>query len=281
MSTIQKAFAHCEGIAKSHYENFPIGWFVPKSSRKYLYAIYAFARTADDFSDEERFRKDGLAHLKDFEARLERAAKGSVANGDPLFLAVSETLQRTGIPSKLLKNLLLAFEMDLTKNRYTTYRELETYCVYSANPIGRIVLMLYGYNDETLFAWSDKICTGIQLANHWQDIAVDLQKDRVYLPEEDMERFGYRYEDLFSHHLNDAFVSLLRFEVARARSLFLEGHPLLQALEWRLRWQISLMWKGPMRILDLIEKNHYDIFQKRPSISKLDLVKLMFQRRAA
>ncbi len=279
--SVQKAFKHCEQIAKSHYENFPIGWFVPKHSRKYLYAIYAFARTADDFSDEPEFRQEGLKHLEDFERRLENAALGRVEEEDLLFLAISETLQRTGIPSKLLKDLLVAFKMDLTKNRYQTYQELETYCVYSANPIGRIVLLLYGYTDTKLHLLSDKICTGIQLVNHWQDVAVDLQKDRVYLPQEDMQRFGYRYEDLFAHQLNDAFISLMRYEISRARSLFQEGKPLLSQLQWRLRWQISLMWEGPMKILDLIEKNQYDVFQKRPKISKKDLVKLFFKKVAA
>lgn len=278
MSSLQKAFEHCETIAKSHYENFPIGWFVPKPSRKYLYAIYAFARTADDFSDEAQFRQDGLKHLEDFEVRLEKASKGNVSEDDLLFWAISETLQRTGIPSKLLKDLLIAFKMDLTKNRYQTYQELETYCVYSANPIGRIVLLLYGYTDPQLHLWSDKICTGIQLVNHWQDIAVDLKKDRVYLPKEDMNRFGYSYENLFEHRLNDSFVSLLRFEISRARSLFLEGRPLLKSLEWRLRLQITLMWKGPMYILDLIENNQYDVFKNRPKLSKLDLMKLFLKR---
>lgn len=274
IDSIQKAFKHCEEIAKTHYENFPIGWFVPKHSRKYLYAIYAFARTADDFSDELQFRPEGLRHLEDFERRLEKAALGRVEENDLLFLAISETLQRTGIPSKLLKDLLIAFKMDLTKKRYKTYHELETYCVYSANPIGRIVLLLYGYTDPKLHLLSDKICTGIQLVNHWQDVAVDLQKDRVYLPEEDMQRFNYRYEDLFAHQLNDAFISLMRYEISRSRSLFLEGKPLLSHLQWRLRWQISLMWEGPMKILDLIEKNQYDVFMQRPKLSKWDLVKL-------
>ena len=275
MSRINQAFEHCEKIAKTHYENFPIGWFVPKHSRKYLYAIYAFARTADDFADEVEFQKNGLKHLEDFEVRLDKASRGEVADNDFIFMALSETFQRTTIPSKLLKDLLTAFKMDLTNSRYQTYQELETYCVYSANPVGRLVLLLFGYTDPQLHLLSDKICTGIQLVNHWQDVAVDLKKDRVYLPREDMDRFAYTYDDLSKNRLNDAFISLMRFEISRARSLFQEGKPLLSQLHWRLRWQISLMWEGPMKILDRIEMNEFDVFQKRPKLSKLDLIKLL------
>jgi squalene synthase HpnC len=276
-----EAFRYCEGLTKSHYENFPIGWFVPKGLRKYVYAVYAFARTADDFSDEPSYEGQRLERLDQFEKKLDQALAGSVAsasaNGireDLIFRAVAETIEKTEIPTKLFKDLLTAFRMDVTKKRYRNYAELENYCVYSANPIGRIVLLLFGFNDPGLLALSDRICTGIQLVNHWQDIAVDLSKDRVYLPEEDMRRFHYSFETLAERKVNDAFRALMRFEIARTRSLFYEGRPLLDALERRLRWQISLMWLGPMRILDKIESVDYDVFHSRPTLAKSDLMKL-------
>lgn len=273
-SSIQQAFQFCEGIARSHYENFPIGWFIPKPSRKYLFTLYAFARTADDFSDEELYEGERLKKLDDFERSLEAAIEGRGKIEDPLFVAVAETLERTGITPQLLKDLLKAFRIDVTKKRYKNYRELESYCLYSANPIGRLVLLLFGYKDPSLLQLSDKICTGIQLVNHWQDIAIDLSKDRVYLPEEDLHRFGYSYQDLSAQCLNDPFRSLMRFEISRARSLFYEGQPLLKALDRRLRWQVSLMWLGPMRILEKLEEVDFDIFRSRPTLSKKEIVQL-------
>lgn len=271
---IKKAFQYCEGIAKSHYENFPIGWFVPKEARRYLYAVYAFARTADDFSDEEAFDGTRLERLDEFERLLSLAALGEA--DQPLFIALAETLEKTGLPPKLLQDLLTAFRLDVTKKRYRDFGELESYCVYSANPIGRIVLTLFGYSDPKLLQFSDRICTGIQLVNHWQDIAIDLARDRVYLPEEDLKRFDYSYDDLRQRRLNDPFRSLMRFEFARTRSLFYEGKPLLDALGSRLRWQISLMWLGPMKILERIEKRGYDIFHSRPTLSKGDKARLLW-----
>ena len=267
-AAVQEAFAHCERVAKSHYENFPIGWFIPKPLRRYVYAIYAFARAADDASDEASFVGDRREFLNEMERKLDRAAGGEAE--EPLFVALAETFNRTALPARLLKDLLVAFRMDLDKKRYRTYQELEAYCVYSANPIGRIVLMLFGYRQPELLNLSDRICTAIQLVNHWQDVAVDLQKDRVYLPEEDMQRFNYSFDDLRQHLVNDAFRSLLRFEIARTRSLFFEGRPLLNQLERRLRWQVGLMWSGPMKILSKIEDVDYDIFHRRPTLGKME-----------
>lgn len=275
-----RAFDYCEALAKSHYENFPIGWFIPRTLRKYLFAVYAFARTADDFSDEEEYRDQRLERLNDYERRLDLAAKGLVRSGsdeDLLFIAIAETLKQTGLPVKLLKDLLVAFRLDCTKKRYRDFEELQSYCTSSANPIGRIVLHLSGFNDPDLLALSDRICTGIQLVNHWQDLAVDLKKDRIYLPEEDFRRFDYSYEDLARERLNDSFRDLMRFEISRTRSLFYEGRPLLDEIgerDRRLRWQVSLMWLGPMKILKKIEAVDYDLFHQRPTISSRELGRL-------
>jgi squalene synthase HpnC len=278
-SKLQSAFDYCEKIAKSHYENFPIGWFVPKAARRYLYAIYAFARTADDYSDERSYEGQRLERLDECEKNLEQAVLGR--SEEPLFTAVAETLDKTGIPIKLLKDLLAAFRMDVHKSRYLNYRELEKYCTYSANPIGRIVLMLFGFHNQRLLRLSDKICTGIQLVNHWQDVGVDLQKDRVYLPAEDLKKFHYSYEDLTAQKRNDAFRALMRFQISRTRSLFEEGKPLLDEIgrsDRRLKWQVSLMWWGPMRILEKIEAIDYDVFNARPTLTKGELMKIFLSR---
>jgi hydroxysqualene synthase len=272
---LPEAFAHCERLTKSHYENFPIGWFIPKPKRKYVYAIYAFARTADDFSDERSFDGQRLERLDEYERLLNRALEGHA--DDPVFIAVAETIERTGVPAKLLRDLLTAFRMDVTKKRYKDYKELETYCVYSANPIGRIVLLLFGIENSEALRLSDKICTGIQLVNHWQDVGIDLDKDRVYLPEEDLARFGCSYQSLKTKKADDAFKALMRFQISRARSLFHEGRPLLDLIgrgSRRLKWQVSLMWSGPMRILDKIEAVDYDVFRRRPTLTKGELMKL-------
>lgn len=272
---IEEAFQYCEGIAKSHYENFPVGWFIPKKIRRYVFAVYAFARTADDFSDEAAYDGERLDRLTEFEQKLDHALSGE--SEELLFTAVAKTVEETSLPQKLLKDLLTAFRLDVTKNRYRDFGELESYCVYSANPIGRMVLHLYGIRDPKLLGFSDRICTAIQLVNHWQDVAIDLVKGRVYLPEEDLRRFGYSYEDLSQRKINDSFQALMRFEIARTRSLFYEGKPLLEALERRLRWQVSLMWLGPMKILERIEASHYDIFHSRPSLSRKDFLTLLIR----
>ncbi len=272
MKTLAEAYAECEKIARMHYENFPVGWFVPKNMRKHVYAIYAFARTADDYSDEAAYDGQRNQRLEAFEREFDEALEGREA--PPLLMAVAESVDKTGIPQKLLKDLLVAFRMDITKKRYRNYAELENYCVYSANPVGRIVLQLFGYRDPELLRLSDRICTGIQLVNHWQDIGVDLTKDRVYLPEEDLARFRYSYEDLFASRVNDHFRALMRFEISRTRSLFYEGRALLGSLERRLKWQVSLMWMGPMEILSRIETANYDVFHRRPKLSKRDILRL-------
>jgi phytoene synthase len=190
---------------------------------------------------------------------------------------VAETVEKTGVPAQLLRDLLAAFRMDCVKRRYRDFKELESYCVYSANPIGRIVLGLFGFDDPKAQALSDKICTGIQLVNHWQDVGVDLDKDRVYLPEEDLRRFGCSYESLQKRTVDDSFRTLMRFQVSRARSLFHEGKPLLDLIgkrQRRLKWQVSLMWSGPMRILEKIEAVDYDVFNRRPTLSKGELMRL-------
>src|SRR5215510_13029363 len=206
-SALDEAFAVCERRVRSHYENFPVGLFVPKPKRRYVHALYAFARAADDFADEKAYEGMRQEKLDQWEARLHAAYRGEAE--DPIFIALGETVRRLEIPKPLLLDLLSAFRQDTVKSRYDTWEELLDYCRRSADPVGRLVLLVFGYRDSPdLAPLSDSICTGLQLANHWQDVAVDLRKDRVYIPRELRERFGVGEWDLNAGRVTDGFGTL-------------------------------------------------------------------------
>lgn len=270
--TEAEAFAYCSALTKSHYENFPVGSaLMPKPLQPAVHSLYAFMRTADDFSDENRTAGDEaerMGWLNQWETMLSDCEAGKAAH--PVFIALRSTLERYALPAVWLHDLLHAFMMDVTVRRYATQAELQTYCRYSANPVGRLILTLCGYRDEALYQLSDAICTGLQLANHWQDVAVDLQKDRIYLPQDDMKRFGVTDADLFRRTATPAFRQLLAFEVARARGLFAIGRPLPEKVRGRLRWELRFTWRGGARILDKIEDADFDVFTRRPVVTRAD-----------
>ena len=192
--TVDDAFAFCEARVRAHYENFPVGLFVPRDKRRYVHALYAYARAADDFADEPMYEGMRAEKLDQWEARLHAAYDGQAE--DPIFIALAETVRRLAIPKALLLDLLSAFRQDTVKTRYETWDELLDYCRRSADPVGRLVLIVFGYQDPSLPPLSDAICTGLQLANHWQDLALDLRKGRIYAPRELMDRFGVKEWDL-------------------------------------------------------------------------------------
>lgn len=273
--TIESAFDYCSKIALEHYENFPVGsWIVPKDKRKYVHAIYTFARTADDFADEKKYREEERFHLlEDWENKLRSCV---IDNPDEhVFIALRETIRKFDIPVELLGDLISAFKLDLINKRYKSRKDLLSYCRYSANPVGRIVLFLFGYKDPELHRLSDFICTALQLTNFWQDISIDLEKDRIYLPAEDMERFGYYEKDLRSHQLNSSFINLLRYEIEFTRGLFEEGLPLCNRVGKRLSLELKAVRSGGMKILEKIEKNGYDVFNNMPVINIFDKAKIL------
>lgn len=275
VKSLNASFQYCSKIATEHYENFPVGsWIIPKEKRRYVHAIYAFARQADDFADEKGYREEDRLHLlEDWRKRLDGCIKGEPE--DPIFIALKETIERYDIPVELLKDLIAAFKMDIVNKRYQKKTDLLGYCRYSANPVGRIVLYLFGYKDPELHRLSDFICTALQLTNFWQDIAVDLNKDRIYLPVEDMERFGYAENELRSHALNDSFRDLLSSEIEFTRTLFRQGLPLCDRVGKGLSLELRAIWWGGMKILDKIEENGYDVFNQRPVITMLDKAKIL------
>jgi phytoene synthase len=275
---VDDAYGYCESIARSHYENFPVGSIlIPKPLRKHFYSIYAFARTADDFADEgyteDYSERERLDLLEEWREMMSEAFRGRATH--PVFVALRETRAKFDLPVALFEDLLSAFMQDVTVRRYESFQQLLDYCRRSANPVGRLILLLFGYRAEQLQAWSDDICTALQLANHWQDVAIDLAKDRIYIPAEDLARFGLSFEDLIRSRPGDGFKELMRFEVARARELFKRGKPLCVSVSGRLGLELRAVWLGGTRVLDLIERNDYDVFARRPVIASKDKLRIL------
>ncbi|HET7292363.1 MAG TPA: squalene synthase HpnC [Vicinamibacteria bacterium] len=260
--TLDEAFAHCEERARGHYENFPVGLFVPKPKRRYVHALYAFMRVADDFADEAIYEGVRRRKLDEWEARLHAAYDGR-AEG-PIFMALAETVQRLQIPKQPLLDLLSAFKQDTEKDRYETWDELLDYCRRSADPVGRLVLAVFEQRDPELPPLSDAVCTALQLANHWQDLAVDLKKDRIYVPRELLASHGVPEWDLNAGRLTDGFRALMRELISRTRPLFERGRPLCDRVSRELRFEMRLTWLGGSGILDGIERAGYDVFRRRP-----------------
>ncbi len=285
-SLINSSFKYCECIAKGHYENFPVASFlIPKEKRKYIYAIYAYARAADDFADEpgiEGGNPKRLALLDEWHDKLKDCFKGKAY--DPIFIALRQTVEDNRIPIEPLENLLKAFKQDVVKSRYKSFDEVADYCKNSANPVGRLVLMIFGSHDEKLFRYSDKICTALQLTNFWQDVEVDLQKDRVYLPEDDIRKFGYSYDELFAKKCDERFVKLMEFEVVRTKDLFEQGKKLIELASKdtnlkKLAKELKLIWLGGTKILEKLKGIKYDVFNKRPEVSTFDKIKIYAKSR--
>jgi len=260
--SVDEAFAFCEARVRGHYENFPVGLFVPRDRRRYVHALYAYARAADDFADEPMYEGMRAEKLDQWEARLHAAYEGRAE--DPIFIALGETVRRLEIPKPLLLDLLSAFRQDTVKTRYETWDELLDYCRRSADPVGRLVLSVFAQRDERLPPLSDAICTALQLANHWQDLAIDLRKGRIYAPRELMDRFQVKEWDLNAGRLTPEFQALMGELVARTRALFARGRPLCDLVGPELRFEMRLTWLGGSSILDGIEAAGYDIFRKRP-----------------
>jgi squalene synthase HpnC len=273
--SVDDAYAHCEARVKAHYENFPVGLFVPRKKRRYVYALYAFARIADDFADEPIYEGVRQEKIDQWEALLHAAYRGE-AEG-PVFVALRDTVQALAVPKGLLLDLLSAFRQDTEKRRYESWEELLDYCRRSANPVGRLVLLVFEQDDPALPAFSDAICTGLQLANHWQDAAIDYARDRIYVPEDLMRRHGVGTWDFSTGRVTDGFRGLMAELIGRTRKLFEEGRPLCDRVGRELRFEMRLTWLGGMSILDRIEAVGADIFTRRPKHSALDKAALAWR----
>ncbi|MDI6802220.1 MAG: squalene synthase HpnC [Bacteroidota bacterium] len=267
-----EAFAYVADVTLKHYENFPVAsLFLPAEKRPYIQSIYAFARTADDFADEDSLDSHTrLQKLDEWELQLKECYQGKAEH--PIFIALHETVSKLSIPIEPLSDLLKAFKQDVQKNSYKNFNELLDYCKYSANPVGRLVLMIFGYKDEDYFKLSDKICTALQLTNFYQDVKVDLQKNRIYIPEDEIHSFGYSTNELTKHIYNDAYKKLMKHQIERTRSLFYEGAQLPLLVDKDLQLELKLVWFGGISILNKIEKRKYNMFSKHVKLSSLNKV---------
>ncbi|MFZ0744341.1 MAG: squalene synthase HpnC [Terracidiphilus sp.] len=265
--SLDGARAWCKRLAESHYENFHVAsWFLPEALRPHFHAIYAYCRVSDDLGDEVGDTAQALALLDFWGRELDACYDGHARH--PVFVALSETIRACSIPKEPFADLLSAFRQDQVVTRYRTMQQVLDYCTYSANPVGRLVLYVCGYTDEERFRLSDATCSALQLANFWQDVRVDFAKNRVYLPQDDMQHFGVSDEVIAQGIATPDFRSLLAYEVDFARKLFEEGLPLIAMVRRDLALDIDLFSRGGLEILRAIELQEYDVLTSRPAISK-------------
>ena len=265
--TVAEAREYCRRLAESHYENFHVAsWFLPKALRPHFHSIYAYCRISDDLGDEVGDRDVALALLDLWGRELDACYEGRARH--PVFVALAETIRACSIPKEPFADLLVAFRQDQTVTRYATMADVLGYCRYSANPVGRLVLYACGEVNEENFRLSDATCSALQLANFWQDVRVDFIKDRVYLPQDDMRRFGVSDETIARGAATPEFRELLRYEGEYARSLFAQGLPLIGRVTRDLALDLDLFSRGGLEILRAIERRNYDVLSARPAISK-------------
>ncbi|MEP6657562.1 MAG: squalene synthase HpnC [Betaproteobacteria bacterium] len=265
-------------MSVAHYENFPVASvLLPSRLRPAVVAIYRFARSADDLADEGDVpATQRLADLDRYGRALDAIERGespSVAPFPELALAV----RRHRLPVPLLRDLLSAFAQDVTVERYPTYGDLSDYCRRSANPIGRLLLHLYGAATTANFRWSDAICTALQLANFWQDVASDWARGRIYLPLDEMRRFGVTPETIALARADDAWRGLMQFQTTRTRMLLESGRPLVRTLPWRMGLELSGVLAGGHWVLDAIDRAGGDVFRHRPQLRRGDWARVAWE----
>jgi squalene synthase HpnC len=265
--TLDEARAYCKRLTETHYENFHVAsWFLPKRLRPHFQSIYAYCRISDDLGDEVGDREQSLALLDQWGEELDACYTGAARH--PVFVALAATIQECDIPKEPFADLLVAFRRDQTVTRFESMAEVLGYCRYSANPVGRLVLYACRYRDAEMFRLSDFTCSALQLANFWQDVRSDYDRGRIYLPIEDMRRFGVDEETIASGVSTAAFRELLRYEVNEARKMFAAGTPLIGMVDRELALDLDLFTRGGLGILRAIEAQDYDVLRARPAISK-------------
>jgi phytoene synthase len=258
-----------------HYENFPVAsWLLPAAARAPIEALYGFARSADDIADEgDRADAERLAGLERYLEAL--AAIEAGREPAPEFTRIAAAVRAHRLPTSLLADLIDAFKQDVVKKRYATFAELVDYSRRSANPVGRLVLQVFGRSDDANALLSDRICTALQLVNFWQDVAIDWAKGRVYLPQEDLARFGVEERAIAEGIADDRWAALTAFECARTRAMMLEGAPLGRVLPGRLGLEIRATIAGGLAILDKIEAARGDVFRRRPQLGTIDWIAIL------
>jgi squalene synthase HpnC len=273
-ATLAEAQEYCRRLAKGHYENFTVASFLlPHELRPHFHAVYAYCRWADDLADETAGGDESLRLLDWWEDELVACYRGDARH--PVFVALLHTIDQFGIPIEPLQNLLIAFRQDQYRKRYADFNELLGYCRNSANPVGRLVLYLGRAATPENFVLSDSICTGLQLANFWQDVARDYDRGRIYLPLAECQAAGYDHAMFERREFNAAFRKLLAGEVDRAESKLRLGEPLVKRVPCDLRFDVALFIGGGLAILDQIRRLDYNVWRRRPVVSKLTKLRIL------
>jgi len=265
--SVAAAQQYTRWLATHHYENFNVAsWLLPAELHQHFYNVYAYCRWADDLGDEVPDTRRALELLDWWERELDYCYAGNPKH--PVFIALRETVVAKDIPREPFADLLRAFRQDQRVKRYPTWDALMDYCVYSANPVGRLVLYLCGYRDQQRQRMSDATCTALQLANFWQDVSRDMEKGRIYIPLEEAARFGVSEKDIVERGFGEKYLALMKSLIAKTRLLFAEGAPLCNMVDKRLSVDLELFSQGGIAVLDAIERMGYDTLHRRPSIGK-------------
>jgi squalene synthase HpnC len=265
--TLAEAREYCARLARTHYENFAVAsWFLPRRLRQHFFNVYAYCRISDDLGDEVGDTAASLELLDQWQLELDTCYQGGPKH--PVFVALAETVRQFDIPKHEFSDLLIAFRQDQTVTRFETFNDLIAYCRYSANPVGHLVLYLCGYRDPERQQLSNFTCTALQLANFWQDVTSDYAKGRIYLPLEDLRRFGVGQDDIARSQNTPAFCAMMQFEVERARDWFRQGLPLIRSVNPELAIDLDLFSRGGQEILNAIQQQNYAVLGNRPVISK-------------
>jgi hydroxysqualene synthase len=278
VGTLAEAYDACERAVQAHYENFPVAsLLLPAGMRRHVAALYAFARAADDFADEGNLAvAERLQLLDGWQQRLHEAARSALPGaprrpGEPadtpnIFLALGESIRSLSLPVKYFDALLSAFRQDVTVTRYRTWDDMMQYCQRSANPVGRLVLRVAGYDNANLDAASDAMCAALQLTNFWQDLKIDFDRGRIYLPEDERQRHGALERDLAAGNITVGWQRALSTATARTRLLFDEGRYVCDGVRGRFRYELRATWLGGVRILNLLERSGFDVIGRRPTL---------------
>jgi squalene synthase HpnC len=267
--SIAEARAYCRRLAHTHYENFAVAsWLLPRDLRPHFHAVYAYCRWADDLADEMGDRQQSLEMLDWWEEQVHDCYAGRVRH--PVFVALQETIAEFSIPRQPLLDLLVAFRQDQHQTRYEDFPQLLQYCRYSANPVGRLVLYLGRVHDDERGRLADHVCTGLQLANFWQDVARDWDRGRIYLPQTTCRQFGYDEAMFGRREANAAFRSALELEVVRAEMFLRAGLPLVDLMPGKLRGDVWLFIQGGLKILAHVRRQAFDVWSHRPEVSKAE-----------
>jgi squalene synthase HpnC len=273
----EKYFTQALRFTKSHYENFPVvSFFIKKKLRKHIAVIYQFARQADDIADEgEMPQDDRITKLNKYETKLKNSFSNNFDNG--FWRILKLTVDNFNLSENNFYFLIKAFKQDVWKKRYQNFEDLQNYCRLSANPVGRIILELHNIHDEVPKKYSDQICTALQLTNFYQDVSVDIQKGRIYIPEDELMKFNVNETDIQQKNISEKFIKLIIFQTERTKKMFTEGRNLLKFLPFRLKFQILVTIKGGEEILKKIENINYNVLDNRPTLSKIDFLILFLK----